>query len=201
MGTHAVLRRLRTRATGSAAPARAVTCSKVLLALALITELACTHRALSELDPDAIDVDVDIVPPGDAAGRSFSGRYEVRATQVACAGACEHETDAGAESRCRVGASSVSQVSLTHEDGALTLLVADARPDEYLGGVDASGSFDAVGEAEENDGAVLVRNRVVGAISSDGELVGVAVSRRVGDVEQGAVDCRLTYDLEGERVD
>ncbi len=174
----------------------------LVLTLSASIGAGCVQRELPAFDADEIDVDLELdeLPPGDAEGSGFDGRYEVTATEVACEGRCELETEEGVASDCRLGETSESLVALTHDDGALTLLV-DATPDTYGGSMNADGSFDAVGEATEDERGLQLRNRVVGDIDGGGALTAIVISRRFGQLERGALDCRHTYDIRGQRVD
>jgi hypothetical protein len=147
----------------------------------------------------SLNPDVESVPDGDGMGDALGGSYELEIYTSSCSGACTIEIELlGTLSYCDVGDSNSEVAQVTQTDGHLRLDLNDT-PSRYDGGVDGDGSFDVLGKATEDGGAVEISVRAVGTIDAAGAVEARAQSHVRGVVEDQTVDCRSMLDVTGQR--
>jgi hypothetical protein len=166
--------------------------------VALISAPACKDD-----DASSDKQTVTEIPPGDATGDAWSGRYDGEAYTAECQGACGPVEYGGWPTPlCEVGYRFDLGSDVTQEDGALQI---DSDDDGYItrfrGGIDRDGTFDVGGYGTEFGGQVEITGRAEGSIEEDGALVATARYHLRGSVQDQTIDCRITYEVEAEHVD
>jgi hypothetical protein len=143
------------------------------------------------------DLDADVVtslPPGDATGSAFSGRYDMTSLTRRCDGDCSTLVDGVVYSACDIGTRLEDNITVAQTDGKLTI---DVDHSDYVsrleGGVFADAMFEVGGLRTQLGGSVTITARVSGTFSS--KLAGTARLRVHG---QG-LDCVIESDVTGEK--
>jgi hypothetical protein len=143
------------------------------------------------------DLDADVVthlPPGDATGSAFAGRYEMTSVTTDCTGDCRTSAGDAVYSACDIGTRFEDTMMVTQTDGKLVI---DVDGNDYVsrleGGVFADAMFEVGGLRTQQGGTVAITSRVTGAFGA--KLTGTARLRVRG---QG-LDCVIETDVTGEK--
>ncbi|MGH1347710.1 MAG: hypothetical protein ACRBN8_39510 [Nannocystales bacterium] len=167
-----------------------------------------TQSSEAESAPDEYlsrDV-VESIPDGDAAGDTFSGSYQTRATVISCVGDCGPiETGGTSYAVCERDAESVEWITAYQEDGTLRVDLDDdghigINLDGYIpvrleGGIDSDGSWDVGGHGTKFGGELESTARARGTVGVGEPLEGTVEVHVFGVVAQTETDCYMTQRL------
>ncbi len=189
-----------------------------LLGACVLVPSGCVERLVMQ-NIHNLDPDVESLPDGDAVGSDATGIYQVESQILRCEGVCTYHAGRPDEPNdrprpvppatpgdpqtdstlCVIGEVHESTLAVGQANGHLTVEVLEnPLMLVFEGGIDESGEFDVVGQAYQNDGALLNRTRVAGTFDDDG-FEGAAVAHLTGAIGADTIDCQITYDVTGER--